>query len=255
MSVYREFADTYDYLMRDVPYDISFEIIKHVIDNYIITKGRALQIADLACGTGTLAIDLARQGYKVIGIDLSENMLAIAEEKQLREKLPPARRVNFLCQDLLDLEIPVQPDLVISFLDSLNYIIDINDLKLVFNKVYNQLANDGIMIFDLISLHKISKIIANKSHFDVSDDIISIWENSFDEKEKILSYDLSILVKEEANLYRRSDEYHEQRAYTIDEIRNIIEENNFIIEKEFSDYNFDKIIADAEDRYFWILRK
>src|SRR5690606_34704542 len=119
MRAYREFASVYDRLMEDMPYGEWISFARRCFELY----GMPRSVADLGCGTGNLAIPLAKSGFEVYGIDISADMLAIARSKW---DAPPARgqggTIRWLQQDMRDWELPDPVDAVISFCDCLNYL-------------------------------------------------------------------------------------------------------------------------------------
>jgi len=261
MKSYHQFANIYDFLMREAPYEKWEAILKQLLENNIDDiklnnyPNFRYKVADIGCGTGNLCFYLASLGHEVIGVDLSEEMLTVAEQKRNESSMPIKRKINFLCQDMRFLKLPTTVDIVVSFCDSLNYLQTSSDLNNTFRNVYNQLKDDGFFIFDILSIEKMRNEIGNEKHFEVSDETICIWQNFWNEQEQLLHYDVSFLVQQNDDLYKRFDEYHIQKGYTIEKVRAILSNNNFIIIKEFADFTFDSNIESAKDRYFWIVRK
>ncbi len=273
MKSYQQFAYLYDFLMREAPYEQWLDIWKLLEQRGIIcpqedlsetqqlsrmTPSRGMakyKIADIGCGTGTLSLMLAERGHKVWGIDVSEDMLATAESKRAECALPLQHNMRFLCQDMRELHLPETVDVVLSFCDSMNYLESVEDLRVTFDKLHRVLKHSGIFAFDMLSLQKMRHLIGDQRHFEVSDDVVSIWQNDWDEAEHLLHYDVSFFVREAGDLYRRFDEYHLQKGFTIDEVRRVMIDSGFEIIREFSDFDWDKPIGDAEDRYFWVARK
>ncbi|WP_176720491.1 class I SAM-dependent DNA methyltransferase [Desulfuribacillus stibiiarsenatis] len=260
MEAYREFADTYDYLMRDAPYQQWLELIEKIIhERSKSTEGKTngqMKIADLGCGTGTLSILLAEKGFEIWGIDISEDMLAIAQEKLGKLSLPVQRRVRFLQQDMVELKLPVSFDVVFAFCDSLNYVVDEGELSQAFANINNALAPNGFFIFDMLSIKKMQSLGARK-HFEVSDDTICIWQNEWDLDNELLTYDVTILTQEygQMQMYKRVDEYHQQRGYQPELILSLLERNGFELHHTFADFHYDTPLNEAQDRYFWVVRK
>ena len=114
MSAYEALAASYDALTYDIPYEKILQFWETLLKRYRL---RPETVLDLACGTGSLSVLLAEHGYRVIGVDLSEEMLAVADEKcsHLAENRP-----FFVCQPMQRLRLPEQVDSVICALDSLN---------------------------------------------------------------------------------------------------------------------------------------
>ncbi|OEF96254.1 class I SAM-dependent DNA methyltransferase [Desulfuribacillus alkaliarsenatis] len=249
MGIYREFANFYDFLMKDAPYEQWLKVLDKAIEE------KPLRIADIGCGTGTLCMKLAANGHQIWGIDISDEMLTIAEEKRLQLSLPIRRRVNYLLEDMTQLQLPEPMDICYSFCDSMNYLPSIADLDVTFNKIYNNLKPGGLFIFDLLALAKMEHQLHDLKNFEVADDVICIWHNHFDKQLSELHYDVTLMTKEQKNKYLRHDEYHIQKGYTIEDVRGLLNKNGFEISMEFADFNLEKNIEEATDRYFWVVKK
>lgn len=256
-TTYSKFAQFYDSLMGDAPYEQWLALLEKIRNEWNSarpTNGSPAYL-DLGCGTGTISTLLAKQGGNVIGVDLSEEMLSIAEEK--RQQLPFAtqHKIQFLCQDMTELRTPKRVDIAFSFCDSMNYLQSMEDLDKTLARIYNALNEEGYFIFDMLSLHRMERQLGKQKNFQVEDGLISIWETSWDHHSRIYDYDVSFLVQEQGNLYRRYDEIHHQRIFSVGEVQQLLEKNNFTIEKEFADFIEDKPIDEAEYRYLWITKK
>ena len=142
MSSYETFAQVYDTFMSNVPYDDWIIYIQKIWDKFNI---KPQLILDLACGTGNISSRLANLGYEMIGVDLSEDMLEEAMEKNA-QLLPGKKPVLYLNQDMRDFELYGTVDCVLCLCDSINYITDENELLHVFKLVNNYLEPGGLFI-------------------------------------------------------------------------------------------------------------
>lgn len=216
MEAYTGFAEVYDTFMDNIPYEEWTEYIKELLTEYGVDNGLVL---DLGCGTGSITELMAKEGYDMIGIDNSEEMLSIAMEK--REK--SGYNILYLCQDMREFELYGTVRAIISICDSVNYIMEEDGLLEVFKLVNNYLDPGGIFIFDLNTLYKYSNIMGDTIIAENRDNCSFIWENYYYEAERINEYDLSIFIKEKDNLYRKYEETHLQRAYELTEIQKLLE--------------------------------
>ncbi len=205
--MYRDFAKVYDELMYDAPYDNWYKLIVEIYKKYDF-KGRS--ILDLACGTGELTSKLA-EDYELTGVDISEDMLEIAQIKSYEM----GSKIRYINQDIRNLELFKEYDSIISFCDGFNYLIMDDDLDRAFESVDKYLKKDGLFLLEISSDYKLKHIIGDSIFADSSDDVSYIWENEY--KEPILEFDLSIFIKYN-DVYKRYDESHKQRAFTIKEI-------------------------------------
>jgi len=216
MEAYTSFAKVYDMFMDNIPYTEWAEYVAGLLKEYGVEEGLVL---DLGCGTGSLTQILADKGYDMIGIDNSEDMLGIAMEK--REET--GQDILYLLQDMREFELYGTVKAVISICDSMNYILESDDLKEVFRLVNNYLDPGGVFIFDLNTVFKYSKILGDSTIAENREESSFIWENYYYEDECINEYNLSLFIRE-GELYRKYEEMHYQRAYELEEIRRLIEE-------------------------------
>ena len=176
-------------------------------------------VVDLGCGTGTLTEMLYEKGYDMIGIDNSDAMLSVAMEK--REKT--GSETLYLLQDMRELELFSTVGTVISVCDSVNYILEEEELLEVFSRVNNYLYPGGIFIFDFNTDYKYREVIGDTVIAENRDKCSFIWENYYDEEENINEYDVTIFVEEEGGLFRRFTETHLQKGYTVAIIVSLLE--------------------------------
>ena len=216
MDAYTSFAEVYDMFMDNIPYEDWCGYLTSLLKEYGINDGLVL---DLGCGTGTLTELLAKEGYDMIGVDVSEDMLQEAIEKRAESGLP----ILYLLQDMREFELYGTVRVVVSICDSLNYILDYDDLAHVFSLVNNYLDPKGMFIFDLNTEAKF-QAMGSETTAEVRDEGSFIWENEYDEEEKINSYDLTLFIREEDDLYRRYQETHFERAWSLDEIKKALTE-------------------------------
>lgn len=212
MEAYTSFAQVYDAFMDNIPYDEWTAYVKELLWEHEVKQGIVL---DLGCGTGSVTQRLAAQGYDMIGVDNSIEMLEVAREKAGEESIS----ILYLLQDMREFELYGTVAAVVSICDSMNYILENDELTEVFRLVNNYLEPGGIFIFDLNTVYKYKQILADNTIAEDREEMSFIWDNYFDETEQINEYDLSIFLKEKENLYRKFEETHYQRAYSLEEIK------------------------------------
>ncbi|MBZ5749317.1 class I SAM-dependent DNA methyltransferase [Metabacillus rhizolycopersici] len=246
--IYQGFAYIYDQLMKDAPYDQWVSFIQQAIATY---SPGAKNILDVGCGTGEIAIRLANQQFHVTGVDLSEDMLAVAESKLEENKV----QVLFLKQDMRDLTGFSEPfDVITICCDSLNYLESKEDILTTFRAAYHQLKNQGLLIFDVHSLYKIHHIFAGATFADQDEDVSFIWNSYLADEPNSVEHDMSFFVKQN-ELYKRYDELHYQRTFAIDEYKIWLEEASFEVVNICSDFDFDENPTSTSERLFFIARK
>lgn len=234
MEAYTDFAMVYDTFMDETPYEQWCEFLMELFRKYGAQKDDTRQensavmdnlrqerntVLDLGCGTGTLTELLARHGYDMVGIDLSEEMLRIAVDKREKSGLD----ILYLCQDMRELELYGTVGAVVSVCDSVNYLLEEDDVVQTFRLVNNYLYPEGLFIFDFNTIYKYAEVIGDATIAEDREECSFIWENTYYEEERINEYDLSIFVREEGDRYRKFQETHLQRGYSLKEMRGMVE--------------------------------
>lgn len=217
MEAYTDFADVYDTFMDETPYEQWCEFLVQTLEKYKVPKGLVL---DLGCGTGTLTEMLSKEGYDMIGVDNSSQMLAIAMEKRELSQ----ENILYLMQDMREFELYGTVGAVISVCDSLNYLLDEEDLVQTFKLVNNYLDPKGVFIFDFNTVYKYQEVIGDATIAENREECSFIWENYYHEEEEINEYDLTIFVKQEEDVFRKFEENHFQRGYRLEQMKQALEE-------------------------------
>lgn len=214
MQAYTGFAQVYDLFMDNVPYEAWSEYLISLLKEYRIEDGLVL---DLGCGTGKMTRLLQNAGYDMIGVDNAEEMLQIAMEQE-------SEGILYLCQDMREFELYGTVAAVVSICDSINYILEEEDLLEVFRLVNNYLDPGGVFIFDLNTIYKYRELLGENTICENREEGSFIWENYYDEEEQINEYDLTLFIREEEELFRKYQETHYQRGYELETIKSLLEE-------------------------------
>ena len=214
---YTSFAQVYDMFMDNVDYPSWSKYLIQLLKEYQVEDGLVL---DLGCGTGNMTELLAKEGYDMIGVDNSEDMLEIASEKREKSGL----NILYLLQDMREFELYGTVKAVVSICDSINYILEEDDLREVFSLVNNYLDPKGVFIFDFNTRYKYEEILGDRTIAENREECSFIWDNYYYEDEKINEYDLSLFIEtdKDSGLYRKYEETHYQRAYTLEEMKELI---------------------------------
>ena len=247
MEAYTDFADVYDTFMDETPYEEWCEFLVQTLEQYQVPKGLVL---DLGCGTGTLTEMLSKEGYDMIGVDNSSQMLAIAMEKREFS----GENILYLMQDMREFELYGTVAAVISACDSLNYLLEKEDLVQTFKLVNNYLDPKGIFIFDFNTVYKYQEIIGDATIAENRDDCSFIWENYYHEEEEINEYDLTIFVRQEEDVFRKFEENHFQRGYRLEQMKQALKEAGM----EFItalDADTHEAVTEASERIYCIARE
>lgn len=246
MEAYTDFASVYDTFMDETPYEEWAEFLHSLIKEYGIskplehaeqerTKTRETEnsedspeavldseknlVLDLGCGTGTLTELMYRKGYDMIGVDFSQEMLNIALDKKEKS----GSNILYLCQDMRELDLYSTIGTVISACDSVNYLLEEDEVIETFRLINNYLYPGGVFIFDFNTVYKYEQVIGDTTIAENREDCSFIWDNFYHEDEHINEYDLTIFVKEgKEELFRKFEETHYQRGYTLEEMKSFV---------------------------------
>lgn len=283
---YTGFAQVYDRFMDDVPYDEWAHFLVSILEKY--GSGRSAEgvkatveqqklcervaatqagaenqaavkerdilsgleverntVLDLGCGTGTLTEKLADAGYDMIGVDNSQEMLEIAMEKRQQS----GKNILYLLQDMREFELYGTVGAVVSVCDSVNYILEEEDLLQVFSLVNNYLYPEGVFVFDFNTVYKYETVIGDTTIAENREECSFIWDNFYHEEEQINEYDLTIFVKEEGGLFRRFSETHYQRGYTPEQMKALVEEAGLRVVEMLDADTHGKVRPDSERVY------
>jgi SAM-dependent methyltransferase len=201
------------------------------------------RILDLCCGAGQIAGGLAERGYRVIGVDGSEAMLRFARAN--------APGVEFLRADARDFHLPDKFHAVISAFDSLNHVMELEELKMVFRNVYAAMEDVGLFLFDL-NLEDESEMLGNSLDV-VEDDHVCVVRASYKPEEMLKRYDVTMFRLEDAS-WRRSDLTLFQRYYVPEDVIAALVECGFSRVKTYdARREFGFTISDG--RMFYLARK
>ncbi len=245
MDSYTGFAEFYDLFMDNIPYEEWSHYLISLLHDYGVNDGLVL---DMGCGTGNITELLAKSGYDMIGIDNSEDMLATAMDKRYDSELD----ILYLLQDMRQFELYGTVAAAVSICDSMNYILEYDELVQVFRLVNNYLDPDGIFIFDLNTIHKYENM-GDTVIAENRDEGSFIWENSYYSDTRLNQYDLTIFAKDDDGRYTKYEETHIQRGYTVEEIQSALRDAGMEFITSYS--AFTKIPVKNDDDRIYIIAK
>lgn len=244
MSTYAKFASVYDKLMSDVPYERWIGYLKNVTEKHQF-KGR--RVLDLGCGTGTISLLLAKEGFDVTGVDLSEDMLAVARAKTEAYSIP------FYLQNMTELELHKKFDLILAFCDVFNYLQTKEEILQTFKRIYEHLQEGGLLLFDVHSIYKMTEVFGNRTYAVNDDDVSYIW-NCFNEGDLGVEHELSFFIQNERGLYERFDEVHVQKTLPPEEYRSLLKKAGLTILDLSADFGH-SLPDEKSERIFFAVKK
>jgi SAM-dependent methyltransferase len=264
MLAYQKFAYVYDELMQDMPYDRWVEFAEAAWERY----GKPETVAELGCGTGSVTLPLAQAGYKLMGIDVSQDMLTVAQSKLEAsaegQHLLREGRVRWLCQDMREWDLPQPVDSVISFCDCINYVLEPEEIVEVFKRTYANLKEGGSFLFDVHHPDTLRRYYEEQPFVQDDPSVSYIWTCGFDKQRWEIKHHLSIFAMagtEEANRgsrtgrgstpwYERFEETHVQRAYDPDWMKVELRRAGFRDIQCFADFTWESADDEAERLFF-----
>ena len=241
MNAYHALAASYDRLTNDVDYEATVEFYMQILRREGLRPRTA---ADLACGTGSVTKLLAEKGYRVVAVDMSEEMLTEAVQKVQDMEIPP----RFVCQKLQELWLPRGVDMAVCALDSLDYITNLDDCAEAIRRIYKALNPGGIFIFDVNTPEKL-RAMDGQVFLDEDDDVYCVWRGEFDEKTNICSYAMD-LFQRSGCVWHRSFEEHCEYAYSQAQLIACLKNAGFTSIEVYGDRKFDAPGAGEQRIYF-----
>ena len=245
MDAYTSFASVDDLFMDNVPYEEWCAFLCKMLAQHGITDGPVL---DLGCGTGKMTRLMSEQGYDMTGIDNAAEMLQIAAME------PGEVPILYLLQDMQDLELDGCVRAIYSVCDCVNYVLDEEELQQAFSRVHEYLEEDGVFIFDVNTSYKYTKLLAENTFAESRDEGSFIWDNYYDEEERINEYDLTLFIPEGDELYRRYTETHYQRNYETETLLKLLKNAGFTDICVYDDYT-DAPLCETSERAVFVAKK
>ncbi|MHA1283667.1 MAG: class I SAM-dependent DNA methyltransferase [Promethearchaeota archaeon] len=234
------FASIYDEFQRHKPYN---EWVNHLIALFKKYRENVSNILEIGCGTGTISYLLSNNGYNVVGIDSSQEMINIARAKY-------GDNIQFYCQDARMLKINNNFDCCIAIYDVFNYLLFEKDLKRVFDNIFKILINDGLFIFDINSKYDLLHSY-QENLYQTGDRYRCYSEYEILEKGKsIVQFTFKFYPPKGKSYYI---ELHRKRGYKRNEIKKILKSSKFKLINVFDGFSFKK--ARKKTRQFLFIAK
>jgi len=245
MASYNAFAPYYDRFQRQIDYGARARLFDRLIRAQGVFPGLLL---DLACGTGTLSVELARLGYDVIGADASAEMLAVAQQKAAES----GQRILFLCQRMERLDLYGTVAACVCALDSLNHLTDETALSRAIGRVSLFLEAGGVFVFDMNTPYKHRALLADRAYVYEDDGALCVWQN--ETEGDLTRITLDFFERRPNGLWRRDGESFSERAYDEETVRRICEENGLRVLAVYADDKTEPP-CDTSERYLFVTKK
>ena len=246
---YGAISGVYDSINSQLDYSRWADFVEECFDRFLPVRPEL--VLDLACGTGSMTLELSRRGYDMIGVDASPDMLARAYERKLEAELE--RDVLFLLQDMRDFELYGTVGAITCCLDSINYLCGEGELEKCFSCAHNYLDPDGLFIFDVNSPYKFKHIYGENTYVFEEDECgggsFCVWQNFYDEKSGLCDFYLTVFEQNKDGTYTRRDERQCERCYDLSAIKGALEQSGFELLGVYSDLSFAPVSKESERWY------
>lgn len=241
MKSYSVFAQYYDELTANVEYSKRADYLMELMKRLGHSPGLTL---DLACGTGSLTLELYRRGVDIYGVDGSVEMLSEARTKCAEA----GADILFLCQKMQSIDLYGTVDTVLCTLDSLNHLKNGEELEKVFSKVAFFMNPGGYFLFDMNTLYKHQEILGNETYVYDTENVYCVWQNHCHKSGKV---DIQLdFFQPEGDLYFRSTERFSEQAYPVEEILERLKRAGFCQVQIFDELTFNPPEKDSQRLVF-----
>ncbi len=234
-------ADIYDFVMRHVDYRGWADYVERIFERHGLNPVRVL---DLACGTGTMALELSRRGYDMTGADGAEAMLAAARRKARAEKRP----IPFHAADLRRIEGLSGFDAALCLYDSMNYMMSLEEMGQALRQVHALLRPGGAFVFDVCTEANSLRYFRDMTEREAGDGFASVRRSFY--REGVQTNDFTIRFQASGESVR---EVHRQRIYPLRSVLDLIAASEFQMAGAYDGFTF--ITASEEsDRVHFVLK-
>jgi len=252
-SAYHAIANMYDRHNAEIDYGAWADFVEETFRRHLPARPELL--LDLACGTGSMTIELARRGYDMIGVDGSADMLNIAMDRTYDEGLSG---ILYLMQDMRTFELYGTVGAITCCLDSVNYLTSTKDLDACFATAHNYLDPDGLFLFDVNTPYKFEHIYADNAYILEDEDpeggaTYCGWQNFYDSKTRLCHFDLTVFREEADGRYRREEESHTERCYGREELIDALTRTGFELIGIYGGWDFAEP-TDTCERWYIVAR-
>lgn len=247
MSGYNCFAYYYDRLTQNISYKDRAEYYDSLVKKH---GGKKNILLDLACGTGSLSEEFARLGYDVIGTDSSMEMLNEALDKKFDSGLP----IQYLCQDMTELDMFGTIDVTVCALDSVNHLGSLEDIRKTFSRVSLFCEPEGLFLFDINTPYKHRNVLANNTFVYDMEDVYCVWQNYYSEEDNRVDMCLDFFELGEDGKYSRYSDEFSEIAFECSVIENVLQENGFEVVGKYDYDSFDEP-CDTSEKIVYAAKK
>lgn len=247
---YSVLAPVYDKLNDTVDYSLWADYIEKTFERFS-NLDKVSSVLELGCGTGSMTLELAKRKYDITAIDISTEMLSVADFRIREARL---QNVTFVEGDMCSFSLYGTVDAVVCCLDGINHLTRRDDLDSCFALVSRFLNPGGVFVFDLNTPYKFKTTYADRDYILEDDGIMCCWRNRLSKSGDVVDFCLSVYREDESGLWHREDGIERERAYGKVAIKNALCRAGMEITDISSGYNFEEITPET-DRWYIVARK
>ncbi len=222
---YSHMAPHYDFLLNHVDYRYWYNYIKMIMQVY---HGIPRTVLEIGTGTGRFGSYFSRDGYTIVGLDLSVDMLQTA-------RLRAYNNFSLVAGDARALPFGRPFDFIFSVHDTMNYITNMADLEKVFRSVLSVMDADSVFLFDLTTEYNVRTNFDAKVHSYEHNGWKIDWANEYDSGRRIIE---SVITFTKGDIVK--EEIHTQRIYTTDEVLGMLQALDFVLVELYADYTYER---------------
>lgn len=241
---YASLAAFYDRLTDDVAYSDRAAYLHGLLHDFSLKVPRSL--LDLACGSGSLTVELGALGYDMTGVDLSADMLALAMEKEADGS------VLWLCQDMRALDLFDTVDAAVCTLDSINHLLTVGDIREVLKRLRLFIGPHGLFIFDVNTPYKHREELGDNDYIYELDDVVCCWRNRYFPRNGVVDMQLDLFVERDG-VYERMTDYIRERAYSRRTLEDALRKEGFEVLAVYNDMTRNEA-SDSDSRWVFVAR-
>ncbi len=246
---YSALARVYDKLNDTVDYRAWADFIEEIFSRYAIKKPSL--VLDLGCGTGSMTLELARRGYDMTALDLSEEMLSVADERLRNAGIENTLLIH---GNMCSFELYGTVGAIVCTLDGVNHLTTTDELCECFSTVANYLDPDGLFIFDLNTPHKFRTVYNDRDYVLEDDGVMCVWRNRLNKRGDTVDFFLSVFEENTDGTWTRTDGDERERAYSLRTVKKLLAECGLETVSVSADYNFTEPDENS-DRWYITARK
>lgn len=242
---YSQLARIYDHVMRHVDYERWADYIQSVFERFGATPK---DILELACGTGVMACILDDRGYRMTGIDRSENMIAVARQKALDGR----RTIRFQAGDMVSMPVPGYYDAVLCLYDSINYVMDEADIAAMMNGLRGVLSSGGLFVFDICTEINSRRYFHNQVDQESNGDFSYVRRCEYVPESRVQVNEFQFTFQQGGKRYS-TRERHEQRIYPVARLAEICRKSGYRVLGAFDGFSFEEA-SERSNRVHYVVR-